>query len=79
MVTIREVEKQAKWLYGEQFVRGFCHLYSGQEACAVGIEAAITKDDPVITSYRDHGWTYTRGVPVKKIIAELIGNLVWLY
>jgi len=40
----------------------------------VGMEAAITKEDPVITAYRCHGWTYTRGVPVKNILAELTGE-----
>ena len=45
-----------------------------QEACAVGMEAAITKEDPVITAYRCHGWTYTRGIPVKNILAELTGK-----
>ena len=45
-----------------------------QEACAVGMEAAVTKDDPVITAYRCHGWTHTRGVPVKNILAELTGT-----
>ena len=45
-----------------------------QEACAVGMEAAITNEDPVITAYRCHGWTHTRGVPVKNILAELTGE-----
>ena len=45
-----------------------------QEACATGIEAAITKEDPLITAYRCHGWTYTRGSPVKEILAELMGG-----
>jgi len=40
----------------------------------VGMEAAITKEDPVITAYRCHGWTYTRGIPVKNIMAELTGE-----
>lgn len=50
--------------------------YCTQEACAVGMEAAITKDDPVITAYRCHGWAHTRGVPVKNILAELTGENV---
>ena len=40
----------------------------------MGMEAAITKEDPVITAYRCHGWTYTRGVPIKNILAELTGE-----
>lgn len=52
------------------------YLLSGeQEAGCVGMEAAITLEDHLITAYRCHGWTYTRGVPVKKILAELTGHL----
>ena len=47
-----------------------------QEACAVGMEAAISKDDAVITAYRAHGWAYMRGVPVLGVLAELTGG--WL-
>ena len=52
-----------------------CVCLSDQEACAVGMEAAITKEDAVITAYRAHGWTYTRGVPVLGVLAELTGRL----
>lgn len=55
-------------------IQGFLHLFVGQEACAVGMEAAVTKEDPVITAYRCHGWTHTRGVPIKNILAELTGK-----
>lgn len=48
-----------------------------QEACAAGIEAAITPGDHLITAYRAHGYTFTRGVPVKAILAELTGEVVW--
>ena len=53
-----------------------CSLFSlpPQEACSVGMEAAIRRDDPVITAYRSHGWTLTRGVPMKEIMAELTGE-----
>ena len=46
-----------------------------QEACAVGIEAAIMKKDPVITAYRCHGWAFTRGISIKAIMAEMMGNI----
>ena len=54
-------------------------VLSLQEACAVGMESVLTKDDPVITAYRAHGWTYTRGVPVKEILAELTGTILHLH
>ena len=61
-------------LYKEKAIRGFCHLYSGQEACCVGIEAAIRQSDPVITAYRAHGWVYMRGVNAKAVLCELTGR-----
>lgn len=75
MQTIRRMETEANKLYKEKLIRGFCHLYNGQEACAVGIEAALRKDDSVITAYRAHGWCYLRGVPVAGILAELTGRV----
>ncbi|XP_066294552.1 pyruvate dehydrogenase E1 component subunit alpha, mitochondrial-like isoform X2 [Branchiostoma lanceolatum] len=74
MQTIRRMETAAGNLYKSKVIRGFCHLYSGQEACAVGMEAALTPNDHVITAYRAHGWTYTRGVPPVNILAELTGR-----
>ncbi|XP_065838391.1 pyruvate dehydrogenase E1 component subunit alpha, mitochondrial-like [Oscarella lobularis] len=74
MQTIRKMEDAASVMYREKAIRGFCHLYNGQEACAVGMEAAIRPDDEIITAYRAHGWTYTRGVPIKNILAELTGR-----
>ncbi|GFT83980.1 probable pyruvate dehydrogenase E1 component subunit alpha, mitochondrial [Nephila pilipes] len=74
MMMIRRMETAANSLYKEKIIRGFCHLYSGQEACAVGMEAAIRKTDAVITSYRAHGWTYLRGISVKGVLAELTGR-----
>uniref|UniRef100_A0A3Q3LQE9 Pyruvate dehydrogenase E1 component subunit alpha n=1 Tax=Mastacembelus armatus TaxID=205130 RepID=A0A3Q3LQE9_9TELE len=74
METVRRMELKADQLYKQKIIRGFCHLYDGQEACAAGIEAAITPSDHLITAYRSHGYTYTRGVPVKEILAELTGR-----
>uniref|UniRef100_A0A0B6ZA53 Pyruvate dehydrogenase E1 component subunit alpha n=1 Tax=Arion vulgaris TaxID=1028688 RepID=A0A0B6ZA53_9EUPU len=74
MRTIRVMETTAGNLYKAKIIRGFCHLYSGQEAVAVGMEAAITPDDSVITAYRAHGWTHVRGIPVHGVLAELTGR-----
>merc|ERR1712156_1020114 len=64
MQTIRRMELKADQLYKQKVIRGFCHLYDGQEACCVGMENAILPTDDVITSYRAHGWTYMRGISV---------------
>lgn len=62
MQVIRRLETSAGNLYKEKIVRGFCHLYSGQEACAVGMKAAMRPQDNIISAYRVHGWTYLMGV-----------------
>ncbi|KAK3943071.1 DNA ligase 1 [Diplogelasinospora grovesii] len=74
MVTIRQMEMAADRLYKEKKIRGFCHLSTGQEAVAVGIEHAINKDDDIITAYRCHGFAYMRGGTVRSIIGELLGR-----
>ncbi|KAG0130235.1 dehydrogenase E1 component-domain-containing protein [Tuber indicum] len=74
MVTIRRMEMAADKLYKEKKIRGFCHLSTGQEAVAAGVEHAITPDDQVITAYRCHGFALMRGASVKSIIAELLGR-----
>jgi len=74
MQVIRRMETAASTLYKSKVIRGFCHLYSGQEACCIGMQAAINMDDSIITAYRCHGWTYIRGVSVKEILCELAGR-----
>lgn len=74
MVVVRQMEMAADRLYKEKKIRGFCHLSTGQEAVAIGIEHAITPDDDVITAYRCHGFAYMRGSPVRKVIGELLGR-----
>ncbi len=74
MYTIRKFETAADRLYKSRKIRGFLHLYNGQEAIAVGIEAAITKKDHIITAYRDHGYAFTRGDTPHRILAELLGK-----
>ncbi|KFX96417.1 hypothetical protein O988_05325 [Pseudogymnoascus sp. VKM F-3808] len=74
MVATRRMEMAADRLYKEKKIRGFCHLSTGQEAVATGIEHAITKADDVITAYRCHGYALMRGATVKSIIGELLGR-----
>nr|XP_061810027.1 pyruvate dehydrogenase E1 component subunit alpha, mitochondrial-like isoform X7 [Nerophis lumbriciformis] len=74
MQTVRRMELKADQLYKQKIIRGFCHLYDGQEACAAGIEAAINSSDHLITAYRAHAYTYTRGVAVREILCELTGR-----
>ncbi|XP_069341591.1 pyruvate dehydrogenase E1 component subunit alpha, testis-specific form, mitochondrial isoform X1 [Eulemur rufifrons] len=74
MLVVRRMELKADQLYKQKFIRGFCHLCDGQEACCVGLEAGIAPSDHVITSYRAHGVSYTRGLSVRSILAELTGR-----
>ena len=74
MLRIRRFEERALMAYGQQDVRGFCHVYIGQEAVAAGIESAITKDDGIVTAYRQHGTAIGRGVDPKAAMAELYGK-----
>ncbi|KAI8812087.1 dehydrogenase E1 component-domain-containing protein [Cladochytrium replicatum] len=74
MVAIRRLETASDNLYKTKMIRGFCHLSTGQEAIAAGMEAAITAEDSIITAYRCHGFTYVRGGSAVSIIAELMGK-----
>ena len=74
MTIMRRMEINADGLYKQKKIFGFCHLYDGQEAIALGLEDAITWDDPLITAYRDHCQAYLRGISVFQIIAEMLGN-----
>ncbi|XP_057677123.1 pyruvate dehydrogenase E1 component subunit alpha, somatic form, mitochondrial-like isoform X2 [Corythoichthys intestinalis] len=74
MQTIRNLELKAKQLFDQNVIRGVCHLYAGQEACAVGINAAIKATDRLITGYRCHAFTLMRGGPLRAIVAELAGR-----
>lgn len=74
MQIIRRLETSAGNLYKEKIVRGFCHLYSGQEACACGMKSAMRPQDNIISAYRVHGWTYLMGVPPKGVLSELTGK-----
>src|SRR6201981_2457446 len=74
MLLIRRFEERAGQLYGMGLVGGFCHLYIGQEAVVVGIQAALQQGDAVITSYRDHGHMLACGMDPKGVMAELTGR-----
>jgi pyruvate dehydrogenase E1 component alpha subunit len=74
MQRMRRFEEKAGQLYGQQKIRGFCHLYIGQEAVAAGTISAIRQDDPVITAYRDHGMAIAKGVSMQACMAELYGK-----
>ncbi len=74
MLMIRRFEEKAGQLYGMGLIGGFCHLYIGQEAVVTGMQGAITGDDQVITSYRDHGHMLACGMDPKGVMAELTGR-----
>ena len=74
MVRIRRLEERAGELYGEGKIRGFLHLYIGEEAVAVGVLHALAADDAVVATYREHGHALIKGVPMKAIMAEMYGH-----
>jgi pyruvate dehydrogenase E1 component alpha subunit len=74
MVRIRRMEERCAELYGRQKIRGFLHLYIGEEAVAVGALNALRADDNVVATYREHGHALVRGLPMKSIMAEMFGK-----
>jgi pyruvate dehydrogenase E1 component subunit alpha len=74
MLLIRRFEERAGQMYGMGLIGGFCHLYIGQEAVVVGMQAALDEGDTVITSYRDHGHMLACGMDPKGVMAELTGR-----
>ncbi len=74
MLRIRRFEEMALRMYGQQKIRGFCHVYIGQEAVAAGIESAIRPEDAIVTAYRQHGTALGRGVSSRAAMAELFGK-----
>lgn len=75
MQRIRRFEEKAGQLYGMQKIRGFCHLYIGQEAVAAGAISAIRQEDPIITAYRDHGLELRKALPVMKVWPSCLEKL----
>jgi pyruvate dehydrogenase E1 component alpha subunit len=74
MLLIRRFEERAGQLYGMGLIGGFCHLYIGQEAVVVGMQAAMQDGDQVITGYRDHGHMLACGMEANGVMAELTGR-----
>ncbi|HZZ90417.1 MAG TPA: thiamine pyrophosphate-dependent enzyme, partial [Caulobacteraceae bacterium] len=74
MLLIRRFEERAGQLYGMGLIGGFCHLYIGEEAVAVGVQSIKQPQDQIITGYRDHGHMLAAGMDPKAVMAELTGR-----
>ncbi|MFB7917148.1 pyruvate dehydrogenase (acetyl-transferring) E1 component subunit alpha [Streptomyces sp. NPDC056061] len=74
MLVIRRFEERCVELYSGTKIRGFVHLYIGEEAVAVGVNAALCEEDAVVSTYREHGHALARGVPVDAVMAEMYGK-----
>ena len=74
MLRIRRMEEKCAELYGEGKIRGFLHLYIGEEACAVGALHALAAEDNIVATYREHGHALVRGVSMNSIMAEMFGK-----
>ena len=75
MLLIRRFEEKAGQLYGMGLIAGFCHLYIGQEAVVIGMQATARQGDSIITTYRDHGHMLASGMDAKGVMAELTGRI----
>ncbi|MCD6173562.1 MAG: pyruvate dehydrogenase (acetyl-transferring) E1 component subunit alpha [Sulfurimonas sp.] len=75
MLLIRRFEEKCIELYSKQKIGGFLHLYIGEEAIAVGVMNALSEDDAVLATYREHGQALARGISAKSIMAELFGKM----
>lgn len=74
MLRVRRFEERALMAYSQQKIRGFCHVYIGQEAITAGMVSALTADDKVVTAYRQHGIALARGLSSRSCMAELYGK-----
>ncbi len=75
MLLVRRFEEKCAELYSASKIRGFLHLYIGEEAVAVGVLQALTPDDAVVATYREHGHALIRGVPAEAVMAEMYGRV----
>ena len=74
MLLIRRFEEKCVQLYSAGEIRGFVHLYIGEEAVAVGVNQALRPDDNIVSTYREHGHALVRGIPVEAVMAEMYGK-----
>ena len=74
MIRIRRFEDKCAEVYTQEKIRGFLHLYDGEEAIAAGIIPVLGPDDKVVATYREHGHALVRGVPMNKVLAEMYGK-----
>ena len=75
MLFIRRFEEKCVELYSAGEIRGFVHLYIGEEAVAVGVNESLTPDDNIVSTYREHGHALARGIPVNAVMAEMYGKI----
>jgi pyruvate dehydrogenase E1 component alpha subunit len=75
MLRIRRFEERCVELYSQTLIRGFLHLYIGEEAVAVGVLDGLTADDSIVATYREHGHALARGIPAASIMAEMFGRV----
>ena len=75
MLLMRKFEEKAGQLYGQQTIRGFCHLYTGQEAIVAGTMSLLSADDSLITANHDHAHALAKGVSADACMAELFGKV----
>jgi pyruvate dehydrogenase E1 component alpha subunit len=75
MILIRRFEEKCAELYSAEKIRGFLHLYIGEEANAVGVMQALAPDDAIVATYREHGHALARGIPARPVMAEMYGKV----
>ena len=75
MLRIRRFEERCVELYSSSLIRGFMHLYIGEEAVATGVISCLAPDDAIVATYREHGHALVRGVPARSIMAEMFGKV----
>src|SRR5512132_285403 len=75
MLRVRRFEERCAELYSAAKIRGFLHLYIGEEAVAAGIIPELGPEDSVVSTYREHGHALVRGVPMRAVMAEMLGKV----